>query len=97
MTHVVHTGDGAIIVTDGALGQIVLQAAEGVDGVRIRRRPRRHLSIDLDAGRVDLGLTVAYGMVLPDVARDVQARVSDALARMCEVEVAVDVTVEELA
>jgi uncharacterized alkaline shock family protein YloU len=97
MTHVVHTGDGAITVTDGALAQIVMQAAEAVDGVRIRRRPRRRLSLDLENARVDLGLTVAYGRVLPDVAQDVQQNVSDAVARMLGVELrAVDVTIEEL-
>ena len=44
MTHVVRTDDGAITVTDGALSQIVVQAAEGVEGVRVRRRPRRSRS-----------------------------------------------------
>jgi uncharacterized alkaline shock family protein YloU len=47
--------------------------------------------------RADLQLAVAYGHVVPDVARAVQERVADALATMCEVEVdAVDVAVEEL-
>jgi uncharacterized alkaline shock family protein YloU len=85
-------------VTDGALTQIVVRAAESVAGARVRR-PRRRLTIDLDdrIGRVELELAVAYGLVLPDVAHEVQARVADALRRMCEVEsVVVDVSVEEL-
>jgi uncharacterized alkaline shock family protein YloU len=99
MTHVVRTDDGAITVTDAALTQIVVQAAETVEGARVRRRPLRKLPLDIDgnSARVDLGLAVAYGRVLPDVAREVQAHVTDALTRMCGLDVtAVDVTVEEL-
>lgn len=97
MTLVVRNGGGSVTVSDGALNQIVLQAAEAVEGVRVRRRPRRHVSLDLDRGRVELGLTVAYGQVLPTAVRDVQERVTQALGAMCGVAVrAVDVTVEEV-
>jgi uncharacterized alkaline shock family protein YloU len=85
-------------VTDGALTQIVLRAVEGVDGARVRR-PRRKVDIAIDDGhaRVDMELSVVYGKVLPDVARNVQREVADALARMCDFTVdAVDVSVEEL-
>ncbi len=85
-------------VTDGALAQIVIRAAEGVDGVRVRR-PRRKVAIEVDGthARVDLSLAIAYGRVLPDVARDVQREVADALERMCGLAVdAIDVSVEEL-
>jgi uncharacterized alkaline shock family protein YloU len=85
-------------VTDVALTQIVVQAAQAVDGARVRR-PRRHLEIALADGeaRVALELSVAYGKVLPEVARDVQERVAAALGTMCGVTVAaVDVSVEEL-
>lgn len=85
-------------VTDGALTQIVLRAVEGVDGARVRR-PRRKVDITIDDGhaRVDMELSVVYGKVLPDVAREVQREVADALARMCDLTVdAVDVSVEEL-
>ena len=98
MTQVVQTDDGTITITDGTLAQIAVRAAEAVEGVRVRRRPRRRLAIDLEDGRVDVGLTVEYGRVLPDVAQDVQERMHDAFARMCGVELrAVDVTIEELA
>jgi uncharacterized alkaline shock family protein YloU len=85
-------------VTDGALTQIVVRAVEGVDGARVRR-PRRKVDIAIDEGhaRVDLELAVEYGKVLPDVARDVQREVAEALTRMCDLTVdAVDVSVEEL-
>ena len=68
-------------VTEGALTQIVARAVEGVDGARVRR-PRRKIGIVVDRGRhvrVDLELAVQYGKVLPEVARDVQREVADAL------------------
>lgn len=85
-------------VTDGALTQIVVRAVEGVEGARVRR-PRRKIAIVVDQGhvRVDLELAVEYGKVLPEVARDVQREVADALGRMCDFTVdAIDVAVEEL-
>jgi uncharacterized alkaline shock family protein YloU len=98
MTYVVRTDDGSIAVTDAALTNIVVQSAESVDGARVRRA-RRKVGIEIDGtrARVELELAVAYGKVLPDVAQDVQLRVTDALTRMCGLDVAgVDVTVEEL-
>ena len=85
-------------VTDSAVTQIVVRAAQGVAGAHVRR-PRRHLGVEIAGGsaRVDLELTVDYGTVLPDVARDVQERVAAALGTMCGVTVsAVNVVVEEL-
>jgi uncharacterized alkaline shock family protein YloU len=85
-------------VTDAAVTQIVVRAAEGVEGARVRR-PRRHLDVEIADGsaRVELELTVAYGKVLPEVARDVQQRVAAAVGTMCGVTVtAVNVSVEEL-
>jgi uncharacterized alkaline shock family protein YloU len=85
-------------VTDGALTQIVVRAAEAVDGARVRR-PRRTVSVAIEDGRAHVGveLAVEYGRVLPDVARDVQREIVEALTRMCDVAVdAVDVSVEEL-
>ena len=92
-------GDGgSITVSTAALAQIVVQAAEAVDGARVRR-PRRALEIAGDAqdARVELELVVRYGRTLPDTAHEVQERVADALRTMCGVEhVTVDVAVEEL-
>ena len=86
-----HTVDG-VTITDQALSQIVVSAAEQVDGVRVRRRK----GAEPQDGRVSLSLATHYGTVLPETARDVQARVADALSAMCELEVAVDVTVDEV-
>jgi uncharacterized alkaline shock family protein YloU len=85
-------------VTDAAVTQIIVRAAEAVGGARVRR-PRRHLDVEIAGGsaRVDLELTVEYGKVLPEVARDVQERVAAALGTMCGVTVnAVNIAVEEL-
>jgi uncharacterized alkaline shock family protein YloU len=98
VTHVIRNEAGAITVSDAALTQIVVQAAETVEGARVRRA-RRKVGLELDGGRarVELELAVAYGKVLPDVAQDVQLQVTSALTRMCGLDVtAVDVTVEEL-
>jgi uncharacterized alkaline shock family protein YloU len=96
--YVLREDGGSIDVTAGALAQIVQRAAESVEGARVRR-PRRGLDLRLEAGRarVELELTVRYGVVLPDLARDVQARVADALETMVDLDVeAVDVSIEEL-
>jgi uncharacterized alkaline shock family protein YloU len=89
---------GTITITPSALTQVVVRAAEGATGARVRR-PRRALEIELDDGhaRVELELVARLGLVLPDVAREVQERVSGALEAMCGLVVeAVDVSVEEL-
>ena len=89
---------GTVTITAGAMAQIVSQAAERADGVRVRR-PRRGLDVEVDRGRVraELELAAPYGAVLPDVARAAQERVADALAGMCGLIVeAVDVSIEEL-
>ncbi len=89
---------GAIEITGGALTQLVVQAAESVPGARVRR-PRRGLDVEVADGRahVELELAVTFGDVVPDVAREVQDRVSEALRGMCGLTVdAIDISVEEL-
>lgn len=96
--YVLREDGGSIDVTAGALAQIVQRAAESVEGARVRR-PRRGLDLRLEDGRarVELELVVRYGIVLPDLARDVQQRVADALSAMVDLDVeAVDVSIEEL-
>ena len=98
MTELVRTETGAVSISPGALSQLVVRAAESVDGARVRR-PRRGLQIDLGGGsaRVALELAVRRGVVLPDVARAVQDSVAGVLETMCEVRVdAVDVSIEEV-
>jgi uncharacterized alkaline shock family protein YloU len=85
-------------LTDSAVAQIVVRAAEGAAGAHVRR-PKRHLDVEIEDGRaiVELELTVDYGKVLPDVVRDVQERVAAAVGTMFGMTVAaVHVSVEEL-
>jgi uncharacterized alkaline shock family protein YloU len=96
--HVLREDGGSITVTPSALAQIVQQAAETVEGARVRR-PRRGLELEVDGrlARVELELAARFGVALPDLARTVQERVADALGTMVELEVeAVDVSIEEL-
>jgi uncharacterized alkaline shock family protein YloU len=98
MSLVLPEPEGTITVTPSALAGLVIQAAEAVDGVQVRRG-RRRLDIDVAPGEasVRLELSARYGLVLPDVARDVQERVADALVTMCAVRIgSVDVSVEEV-
>jgi uncharacterized alkaline shock family protein YloU len=81
-----------LTITDAALAQIVVGAAEQVDGVRVRRRR----GIEPQDGRVTLSLAARYGTVLPELARNVQTRVAEALSTMCDLQVSVDVSIEEL-
>jgi uncharacterized alkaline shock family protein YloU len=85
-----HVVDG-VTLTDSALAGIVVGAAEQVDGVRVRRR-----RLEIDERRVTISLGARYGTILPDAAREVQQRVVDALASMCELSVAVDVSVDDI-
>jgi len=91
-------GSGSVSIADAALAQVVTQAVESVDGARLLGgRHKSELELANGRARLSLTLAVAYGRVLPDVARAVQERVAEALRGMCGVEVsAVDVTVEEL-
>ncbi len=98
MSLVVSEPAGTITVTPPALAGLVIQAAESVDGVQVRRGRRRlDVNIALGEASVRLELTARYGLVLPEVVREVQQRVADALATMCAVRIgSVDVSVEEV-
>jgi uncharacterized alkaline shock family protein YloU len=88
----VNLGPG-VEISDGAFAALVVRAAESVEGARVRR-PRK---VELDRDRLDLSLAARYDLVLPQLARDVQARVHEAVETMCGIRLAaVDVTVEEL-
>jgi uncharacterized alkaline shock family protein YloU len=98
MSYVLEAKHGTVTITPSALVELIVRAAELVDGAQVRRG-RRRLDVEVSEGkaRVCLELSARYGVVLPELARDVQQRVSDALTSMCGVDVqAVDVSVEEV-
>jgi uncharacterized alkaline shock family protein YloU len=88
-----------VTVTAAALSRLVAQAVSSVDGARLRR-PRRGLEIRHADGRasVTLELSVRHGATMPELARAVQERVAEALARTGGLEVErVDVEIEAVA
>jgi uncharacterized alkaline shock family protein YloU len=90
--------EGEISIPAPVLARLVVQAAELVDGARVRR-PRRGTKIAIENGRasVTLALRAPYGAVLPELVRGVQERVAEALWSTCGVDVdSVDVAVEEV-
>jgi len=98
MTELARTDLGRIAVSPAALRRVVARTAEEIDGVRVRRQ-RRSPKVVVSGGtaRVTLGLAVRRGTIVPETARVVQERVSNAVGSMLEVRVeAVDVSVEEI-
>jgi uncharacterized alkaline shock family protein YloU len=83
---------GTITVPDSVLLAVATSAAEGVEGVRVRRKR----SVDVDARVVRLEVAAARGEPLTAQGERVQEAVAAALARSCGLEVAVDVSFEEL-
>jgi uncharacterized alkaline shock family protein YloU len=99
MTSILRTPEGEISVAPAALQQIVVRAAESVDGARVRR-PKRSVEVRIAEGRcrVSLELEARYGTPLAELAEDVQRCVTAAVSGMLELDVdAVDVTIEDLA
>jgi uncharacterized alkaline shock family protein YloU len=95
---VLNTDEGTITVSASALTHVVVRAAEGVDGARVRR-PRRGVDVTLTDTqiRVAVELTARYGVPLPELAREVQERVAAALGELFGLDVeSVDVAIEEL-
>ena len=91
--------EGAITVAPAALERVVVQAAESVDGARVRR-PKRSVELEHGAGSasVSLELAIEHGVPVPGLARAVQERVVEAVAATSGLEVErVDVYVEEIA
>ena len=81
-----------LTISDAARAQLVTHAAEQVEGVRVRRR-----GVSWNGDEVGLQISVRYGVVVPDAAREVQRHVTDAARTMFGVDLrVVDVAVEEL-
>jgi uncharacterized alkaline shock family protein YloU len=84
--------NGTVSVPESVLFAIASRAAEGVDGIRVRRRR----TIDLDAHEVRLSVAARRGEPLCDLAERAQNEVASALATMCGFEARVDIAVREL-
>jgi hypothetical protein len=91
--------EGSIIVVPAALESLVVQAAQTVEGARVRR-PKRLVDVTHGSGRVAVAfeLAVEGGVPVPELALAVQKRVAEAVAMSSGLEVeSVDVSVEEIA
>ena len=93
MTLVRESARGTITIPDSVLLAVVARAAEGVPGVRVRRKR----SVDVEARAVRLELTARRGEPLVPLAERVQEEVASALASICGLDACrVDVAVEDL-
>jgi uncharacterized alkaline shock family protein YloU len=95
--------DGQASISADILARYAADAALEVAGVRaLVESPlpgRRGVRVTTDDGavRVELHLAVDWGVSIPELGRDVQARVREYLLRMAEVDPAtVDVTIAEI-
>jgi uncharacterized alkaline shock family protein YloU len=89
--------EGTVTITPAALEHLVVQAAQSVDGARVRR-PKRSVEVGHSEGRAWVSVDLIVEGVVPDVANSVQERVAEALAAVSGLEVgSVDVSVEEVA
>jgi uncharacterized alkaline shock family protein YloU len=95
---VISEPEGTVSVPAPTLARIVVRAAERAEGARVRRRSRRGVDVEVtgDTAAVALRLSARYGIVLPQLAEEVQRQVAAALGQMCGVEATVDVAIEEL-
>ena len=93
---------GQASISADILARYAGDAACEVDGVRgLSESPlpgRRGVRVASEDGtvRVELHLAVDWNAPIPDVGREVQARVREYLQRMADVDPAVDVVVDEV-
>ena len=92
MSLVLNGPHGTITVPESVLLQIATRAAEGVEGLRVRRRR----SVDVGARAVRLEVSASRGEALTAQGERVQEAVAAALEATCGIAVTVDVAFEEL-
>ena len=83
---------GTITVPDSVLVGIATRAAEGVDGVHVRRKR----SVDVESRVVRLELTAPRTAPLVPLGESVQDAVASALQTMCGLDATVDLTFEDV-
>jgi uncharacterized alkaline shock family protein YloU len=92
MTLVLATEGGTVAVPNAVLVGIAVRAAEGVAGIRVRRRR----TIDLDTRVVRLSVAAERGEPLVGLAERAQEQVAATLKTMCGIDATVDIRVREL-
>ncbi len=95
--------EGQETISAEVLASYAADAARDVEGVRalvdspLPLRKSVRVAADEDSVRVELHLCVGWGASMPQVGRDVQARVREYLERMANArDVRVDVVIDEV-
>ena len=95
--------EGRASISSDILAGYAADAARDVDGVRalVESRLHRHRGVRVNgeapAATFEVHVETEWGASIPDVARQVQARVREYLARMADMEPAtVDVVVDDV-
>jgi uncharacterized alkaline shock family protein YloU len=92
MTLVLATRGGTVSVPEAVLVGIAVRAAEGIEGIRVRRRR----TIDLGTGIVRLSVSAERGEPLLGLAERAQEEVAATLKTMCGIDTTVEIRVGEL-
>lgn len=92
MTLVLATENGTVSIPKAVVVGIAVRAADGVDGIRVRRRR----TIDLGTGVVRLSVAAERGEPLLGLAERAQEQVAATLKTMCGIDATVDIRVREL-
>jgi uncharacterized alkaline shock family protein YloU len=92
MSLILTTKSGTITVPEGVLVGIAVRAAEGVEGVRVRRRR----TVDVEARVVRLAVATRRGEPVVELAEQAQEAIASALKTMCGIDAKVDIAVSEL-
>jgi uncharacterized alkaline shock family protein YloU len=94
--------EGGAVISNDVLASYAADAAQQVPGIRgISERVLRRRGVRVsgeDGGvTIELRLVVEWGASIPEVAREVQARVRDYLAQMTDTRlVGIDVVIDEI-
>jgi uncharacterized alkaline shock family protein YloU len=92
MSLVLDNQAGTVTVPGHVLVGIAVRAAEGIDGIRVRRRR----TVDVELRHVRLSVSARRGEPLVDLVGRVQEAVGEALRTMCGLDTRVDVAVGAL-
>ena len=90
--------EGHAVVSPGILARYAADAAREVPGVDalVPSQLHRHRGVRVLDDRVELHVRVAFGTSIPEVGRQLRARVAEYLGSMANAELVVDVVVDEV-
>ncbi len=92
MSLVIENEHGTITVPDGVLVGIAVDAAERVEGLKVRRKR----AVDTDSRVVRLSVSVRRGEPLVELAQRAQEEVASTFQSVCGIEPTVEISIGEL-